>query len=286
MKRDSYIADLRKRAGLTQKQLGEKLGLPESYGQKKISQWESDIARPDLSEIEMLAKVLKVPQEQLAAYFTDPSAQAMVELFTRLAASERPSLFAVCYSGRPRILSDPIIRTKFDLALKRNLFVAMFVPFPLVMGERHSGHSLLLAGYYARVWGSVLASRERFRAGKSSKDIDSHLAIYGPKCPADTAAAMVPPFVSRYSLLIEKNEMGAFDKSLYLAVEASNSKQMQLVGSDKDEFASEQIQDWEAYYSGVVEAWMDNISLPRRDCGEWQYINEPTPPTNEIRKLR
>jgi transcriptional regulator with XRE-family HTH domain len=275
LKRDSYFTDLRKRVGLTQKQLGEKLGLPASYGQKKVSQWEANLTRPDSEEVEKLAKVLKVPREQLVGYFTDPGAQSLVDLFARLSTSERPALFAVCYSGRPRILSDPYIRAKFEQALKHNLFVAMFVPFPLPAGGK-SASNLLLAAYYTRVWGSVFASVERLRGEVNSKDLDKHLAIYGPKQPPKSELAMIPPFVSRYSLLLEKNEIGDFDKSLYLAVETADSKHLQLIGTHKDESATEQIQDWEAYFAGVINTWVKTVTLPKHDSGYWQYMNEPT----------
>jgi transcriptional regulator with XRE-family HTH domain len=276
LKRDSYLTDLRKRARLTQKQLGEKLGLATSYGQKKISQWESDLARPDSEEIEKLAKVLKVPRDQLAGYFTDRSAQSLVDLFTRLSVSERPALFAVCYSGRPRILADPFIRAKYEQALKRNLFVAMFVPFPLLPGSGKSASNLLLAAYYTRVWGSVFASIERLRGEINGKELDKHLAVYGLKQPTKSEVVMIPPFVSRYSLLLEKNEMGDFDKSLYLAVETADRKELQLIGSHKDESATEQIQDWEAYFAGVVSTWIKTTTLPKHDSGYWQYVAEPT----------
>jgi len=31
-----------------------------------------------------------------------------------------------------------------------------------------------------------------------------------------------------------------------------------LIGTDKDESATEQIQDWEAYFAGVVGTWIKN----------------------------
>jgi transcriptional regulator with XRE-family HTH domain len=274
LKGNSYLADLRKRAGLTQHQLSQKLGLPRSYGQKKISLWESDLSRPDSAEIEKLSKVLSVSQEQLTGYFANPNAQSIVDLFSRLAVSEHPALLAACYSGRPRILSDPLVRSKCEAALKHNLFIAMFVPFPLLPIDGHSASNLLLSAYCTRVWGSVFASCERLRETADGKNIDKHLAVYGPSRTPKSDAIVIPPFVSRYSLLIEKDETGTFNKSLHIAVETATSKYLQLIGTDKDEAASEQIEDWEAYFGGVTNTWMKHATFPRADCGYWRHIGE------------
>jgi transcriptional regulator with XRE-family HTH domain len=268
---------MRKHAGLTQKQLSQKLGLRESYGQKKISLWESGLSRPDPKEIEKLTKVFKVSQDQLAGYFADRSAQSIVGLFSRLVTLERPALLAVCYSGRPRILGDPFIRAKYEQALKRNLWVAMFVPFDLRTGDGPLSPNLLLAGYYTRVWGGVFASQERSRDEMSAKDLGKHLAVYGPRrTTTKSEIVLTPPFFSRYSLLLEKNEIGGLDKSLYLAVETAESKHLELIGTDKDDSASEQIQDWEAYFGGVISTWIKSTTLPKGECGYWQHVEQST----------
>lgn len=52
----------RKSAGLTQKELGEKLGL--SY--QSIAQWENDIRKPKIANIIKIANVLDVPISDLS----------------------------------------------------------------------------------------------------------------------------------------------------------------------------------------------------------------------------
>ena len=55
------ISDLRKKKGLTQKQLAEKLNVTD----KAVSKWERDVARPDINTIPKLAEVLEISVEEL-----------------------------------------------------------------------------------------------------------------------------------------------------------------------------------------------------------------------------
>ena len=51
------LADLRKRAGLTQAELGEKL----SISAQAISKWENDISEPDISTLKKIAQIYEIP---------------------------------------------------------------------------------------------------------------------------------------------------------------------------------------------------------------------------------
>ena len=55
------IKDVRKKAGLTQKELGEKLGL----AFQSIAQWENDLRNPKIDTLQRLAAALGVPLEEL-----------------------------------------------------------------------------------------------------------------------------------------------------------------------------------------------------------------------------
>src|SRR6266478_4094557 len=101
--------------------MAQRLGLPPAYGQKKVSQWEAGISKPNEKELVQLATALKIPHDEIGRYFTDPSAQPAVELSRRLATSTRPALFAMCFSGRPRIMADSFVRARFVEAMKRHL---------------------------------------------------------------------------------------------------------------------------------------------------------------------
>lgn len=274
MARSSFLSELRKQAGLTQDELGKKIGLPDSYAQKKVSQWESDLTRPNAAEIDKLSKVLKVPLEELRSYFADRNSRSTVELFSRLAVLDRPALLAVCYSGRPRVHVDAFVRAKYEEALKRNLFVAMFVPFPMTGGDTSSGSSLLLTGYSNRVWGSIFALNDKLRSSLGDREFTKHRGTYGPKVAAKPDSILVPPFLSRYALLLEKNKRGDYDRTLYLWVETAENKQVQLIGTSDNEGADEQIQSWEAYFEGVITSWMKDNVLPTHDSGYWRYIKE------------
>ncbi len=272
MSKGSYLTELRKRAGFTQQALAKKIGLKASYGQKKISQWEADLAEPNRQEIEKLAPLLGVSREELSLFLSSRTSQSALELFTRLANADHPTLLAVCYSCQPRTFLDPLIRRKYEHALRKNLYLAMFVPFPTYIGEPGSSSSLLLTGYFNRVWGSVLALREQLRREIDDASFDRHLAIYGPAKEASIQDVFVPPFASRYSLLLEKEKSSHnYKKSLYLAVETAERKDLQLIGTTDEESVYEQIQNWEAYFAGVVAAWSKSNALPTGECGYWRY---------------
>jgi hypothetical protein len=64
-------------------------------------------------------------------------------------------------------------------------------------------------------------------------------------------------------------------------VETADRKDLHLIGTDKDESATEQIQDWEAYFAGVVSTWIKTTTLPKNDSGYWQYVAEPTPQNDD-----
>jgi transcriptional regulator with XRE-family HTH domain len=274
LSKGSFLAELRKRAGLTQRQLGRNIGMPASYGQKKVSQWESGFSTPSAKQITKLAKELEIPSDQLATYFADPNSHSAVELVSHLAALKHPALFAVCYSGRPRTFLDSFLRATYAEAFRKHLYVALFVPFPLTLRDATPDSSLLLTGYNSRVWGSVFALYEKLRDEIKGSAFDSHLATYGPRIAPDTQSLFIPPFQSRYSMFFEKNKSDDYDRSLYLSVETAENKNIQLIGTSADEAADDQIQSWEAYFGGVITAWMKNNELPNPDRGYWQRVQQ------------
>ena len=192
----SHLTQLRKKAGLTQRQLAEGLGLPAAYGQKKVSQWEAGLTKPNDKELARLAKVLDVSVDDIAIYVSDPGGQSSLDLATRLVESDRPALFAICFSGRSRIMSDSIVRARFVKAMKRNLSVAMFVPFPTTAPSSQSSARMLLAGYYSRVWGSVLEVRDKLQTEVGR---ERNIGLYGPNQDIVREPWFAPPFGSRYA---------------------------------------------------------------------------------------
>lgn len=55
------IAELRKKQGLTQQQLADKINL----SNKTISKWESGVGAPDISNLSVLAEVLGISVDEL-----------------------------------------------------------------------------------------------------------------------------------------------------------------------------------------------------------------------------
>jgi len=272
----SYLGELRRQAGLTQRELAEQVGFEASYGQKRISQFESDIAKPTPDEMAKLAKALKTPRAELESYFTDPATHSALKLFTRLAETKNPALMTVCYSGPPKILMEASIRSKILEAMSRNLYLAMFVPFPLgSTGDTNTddGASLLLSSYYSRVWGSVLASREKLKTELGAKIAEKHVGLFGP-CRQTEPGLLIPPFLSRYVLLHEKEEDGHYSRSLYLWVETLHVKRMQIIGTDEDDVVRDQLDSWEAFFGSVISSWCRDNQIPKANCGYWQYRDD------------
>ena len=56
-----FIRDLRKKANMTQKELGEKLNVTD----KAVSKWERDLACPDVSTLPKLAEIFDVSVDEL-----------------------------------------------------------------------------------------------------------------------------------------------------------------------------------------------------------------------------
>ena len=61
VKTGKLIAELRKKQGLTQQQLADKLNL----SNKTVSKWESGVGSPDISNLSVLAEVLGISVDEL-----------------------------------------------------------------------------------------------------------------------------------------------------------------------------------------------------------------------------
>jgi|SRR5579862_8801275 len=264
-----YLTDLRKKAGLTQQKLAVKLGMKAEYGQKRISMWERGDALPSDQELEELARLYKVTPEQIRDSFADPSAGSAFQLADHIASLSRPALFAICYSGAPRIMLDSMLRQKFVRAASKFLSFAMFVPYPSIREATTDSNSLLLTAFYTRVWGSVLAMREVVKAESTRRNA---VGVYGPRVQ-DGAKQYPAPFSSRYALLLEStSDEKTFEKSLYLTIETPKSKRVDLIGTARDETVLDQINCWEAFFGPVIRTWQKELKLPTGDCGRWQYV--------------
>ena len=57
------ISELRKKQGMTQLELAEKLAVTD----KAVSKWERDLSRPDVASLPKLAQTLDIPVEELLA---------------------------------------------------------------------------------------------------------------------------------------------------------------------------------------------------------------------------
>ena len=118
------------------------------------------------------------------------------------------------------------------------------------------------------IWQSLLARRATSAGPHGQNQL--------PKSWIGHEPWFTPPFGSRYALLFQKNAQGDADKSLYITLETAQNKSLQLIGTASDDATFEEIQSWEAFFNPVITAWMTDNSLPHHDCGNWQYMHEPS----------
>ena len=119
------IKEARKNAGMTQKELGEKLGV--SF--QGIAQWENDLRKPKLESLQKIATALDVPIAYLLGSMNDEGA---IDLgLTALELSKRihvgPSIIAEAieavnpdYPISPQAFQD-IKRTSLQLLMKKRM---------------------------------------------------------------------------------------------------------------------------------------------------------------------
>ncbi|GGZ57153.1 transcriptional regulator [Lysobacter xinjiangensis] len=81
---------LRERAGLTQRELGRRIGMQENAASPRINQYESGTHVPRLETAQALAKELKVP---VAYLFADGERLArMILAYSQLSAAEQEAI--------------------------------------------------------------------------------------------------------------------------------------------------------------------------------------------------
>jgi transcriptional regulator with XRE-family HTH domain len=270
MAHESYLAELRKQARLTQSELGEKLGMRPSYAQRRISQVESGVGRLTAIQLQKLTEVLKeagidVLSEELERHFADYGSN-ILELTERLANTDRPALMCLCYTGDASISSDRTLIETFTKALQRNLYCALFVPVPPppYSGPPSAWH---LESYWQRVWRNAVAICKRFL------ESGGNFAVYGPQSNALSPFVM-PPFFSRYFFLLEPKDRDDYEKSLYLMVETAESKQLEFIATLDGPGQYSQVVDWEQYFIDVIGAWRRDYKFPQGICGYWKQWEE------------
>lgn len=102
-----FIADLRKRRGMTQQQLADILGL----SNKTISKWESGMGSPDISNLKPLAEALGVTVDELLKGSKDEATGQKDSMVAQKAEPERQKrnqaivIFAACVGAVLGILA-------------------------------------------------------------------------------------------------------------------------------------------------------------------------------------
>jgi transcriptional regulator with XRE-family HTH domain len=279
---DSWIAQLRKSDGLTQRDLAEAMARELSkhpgrkraqikpsarYLQKRLSEIESGYGTPNAQEIAALSSILHVPGDQLLSYFKNPGIRSALELFERLTRQPRNSLMLACFSGRPRLPADPEALDALRQALKAGFCFAMCVPFP----KAHQIRRGVLETYYESVRERVRETREYICRGLDMRATKNRIVMYEVKPNVTAPYIVMPPYFSRYALVAEELATTTVNVrlSLFLWVETAESRSLQSIGTMEDEGARTQIEAWSAYFSEPLQHWMEHKTLPTSGLRSW-----------------
>lgn len=262
--------ELAKVVAKTQKGKGKQRKLSVRYLQKRISEIECGRVTPSGEETIALAGLLQIPEGRLLAYFKNPGIRSAVELFERLTQQKTRSLMLACFSGRPRLPADPDALDALRQALKDGFCFGMCVPFPRL----REGGGGVLETYYEGVRQRVRDTRDFICKGLAADTRENFIVAYEPKGNAPVSFTLLPPFFSRYALVAEEVPTATLNVrlSLYLWVETVESHNLQFIGTMEDEAARIQIEAWSAYFSELLEFWMEGKTLPRSKLEKWEIL--------------
>lgn len=262
-----FLIRLRKERGFSQAKLGQKVfekletGSTPIYAQKKISLWESGSSKPSTDELRALSDILNVSFDELHSSFDDKSQEA-VDIFERIAKSEHPSIMAVCHSGLPRGPHSLPVFNIIQTALNNNLCYAMVVPYPAKLNiELPAAVSATLQGYYSSVLGQVTDYRDALRRGIEDENKIENVSVFVPS--AEMSDIIIPPFFSRYTLIIQAVNGNFEDTHLYLWVETAEISALQEVAAFDASSRANQIGPWIAYFQPILSAWRKYRKLPK-----------------------
>lgn len=280
---ENRLATVRNAVGMSQKELGQRVSqaidgksISDKYAQKKVSLWEGSHASPNEKEIVEIARLLAQPEEVVRSWFRKLPSSAL-ELYTELSTYEYPSLVAACYSGKPKAGFDQDVFQALVAAVSSKTSFAMFFPFPTNPPfDMDSSPISDLYDAYRAVWQGVRARHEEILLSLSAeaRGLGQH-ALYS--IAEEKPNILVPPSKTRYTLVIKQHPNGSYEKTLHIWVESESVEGLFRVGSFSDEPAQPQLIAWQAYFSPIIERWLNDGRLPE-SCGTWRSHTVNTVP--------
>lgn len=270
----SLLANLRKEKGWSQTELGQKIFTrlnkgnkksSGSYAQKRVSMWESGDASPTSEELKALSEELDVPPEKLKSSIDPRTPFPATEVFNHLATTESHSIAAICYSGTPVAQAYKDLFASVQSALDRNMFLAMFVPYPegTTLSKNLSTRKKVLESFYKTVRDSVEVYRDSLRSG-IAKEKKANVAVFVPR--EENSNIIIPPFLSRYALITEGFPDNQISKTLYLWLDTKDSAKFEKISTIAYYPMLSQFQQWEGYYDEVLSFWEEQKRLPSTDA--------------------
>jgi transcriptional regulator with XRE-family HTH domain len=286
----SALARRRKSLGLTQADVGRavltELGRPEptkGYAQKLLSLWEAGRSRPDSSQIQAYAKVLRTDEATIRAELPRVTSAA-IELFNGLrylAGQGVSSIVLACVSSQPKAVVDPDTFDAVADALKAGVAFALVVPYPTTLrAARPSPARERLRLYYDAVRADVVeyAAALKARAGEHA----SKVAVLIPKELSELTAdiPLYPPHQERPVLVIksssDQSDRARHQKELYFWIKTADIDELRPAAPEAADNPISQLRVWEAYFREIADVWSVHRSLAPNEfieCEDWTCID-------------
>jgi transcriptional regulator with XRE-family HTH domain len=261
------LLELRRSLGYTQLKLGLlvareiKKHFSKPYAQKKISQWESGITRPNEEESNALAHLFGLGRPEIEQFFSKAAPLSAADMLEDLSISAKPSLVIACYSSKPRATLVQDVRKALANALTANVSFAMFFPHPLAIDPSlAASFDDDLLKYYCDTWNQVLAHYKDLRSDLIPAK-RKNIILYAPKPPLRGANILVPPSNIRYTLVTQTVGQADFQSTLYSWVETESVDGLYRVGTFSLQKAASQIPAWQGYFGKVISHWKATYRL-------------------------
>jgi hypothetical protein len=255
--------------------VAEKLGLEISpgYAQKKGSLWESGHLIPTPEELQVISRLLDVPHKELEESFSGALPYSTVDVVGRLTRTQGQGLIAACFAGRvrPKLFEED--QKALREAITRNVWIAMFFPFPLIAASpaKHAYADDFVSNY-REVWRTVVKFWKLLRSFATDAE-SAKVKLYRPKNTQEQNV-IFPPMFHRPTLVCERVH-GTTAVDLFAWTQGSEHDGFYPIKGRSIEDTPTQAQAWELYFGGVYERWNETGELPDGD-GYWQLYSGQT----------
>jgi hypothetical protein len=243
------------------------------YAQKKASLWESGQLRPTRQEMEVMSELLQLPFKELEESFSTGVLPFSTADFVRaLARSSGKGLIASCFAGRVRARLLDEDEEALREAVRANVSVAIFFPFPLdsVAGAK-AKYAQPLTNHHREAWRTVVKFWKILRSFVQDS-AQGQVKLYHPRL-AGGANVLFPPIFHRPTLLCERVN-GRTKVDFYTWTQGSENDGFYKIGGRSLEDSEAQAEAWELFFGDVYDQWNETGELPDGDSYWLAYTGQ------------